>query len=411
MHINELLTYIIHYRNNSTINNIKKVIINFYNCEEILLAKKLLWELCKDRLDLIIVRKSTEQRSSSEANLSDIVDALQKLDNEEAVIPNFVAVNLDRLPDKKPEELNIISVGNKISQLEDKSVNCDNVLSEHTIDLSYLKSLDIEAKIKKIEDQITRLSESPNCKEQESIDNNDGKLNNKTAMIKDKGKNNEISDDEWLTTDEDESNGNYKNNHRNSISDKNIKMMKLINKVYGKSKKIPRKLKVKTTDLKPKGIENGTSTLTTDDELSFPTDDEGFTEYISKNKRKRLISRANKDNLIKGAPLPNRHIFVGRFISGDENSIKKYLYASSVKFESIERISDKYARFNSFKITVPINFLNQILDEKFWPEGIIARIWKDKNGQHDKNDSDRVHPNSSGINSSHFYNSQYRNKI
>ena len=40
MHINELLTYIIHYINNSTINNIKKVIINFYNCEEILLAKK-----------------------------------------------------------------------------------------------------------------------------------------------------------------------------------------------------------------------------------------------------------------------------------------------------------------------------------------------------------------------------------
>ena len=71
--INELLTYAIHYMNSSTINNIKKVIQQFYTEEDILEAKKLLWESCADSLGTYPDRKTTKARNASIANINDIL--------------------------------------------------------------------------------------------------------------------------------------------------------------------------------------------------------------------------------------------------------------------------------------------------------------------------------------------------
>ena len=43
--INELLTYTTYYMNNSNLTNIKKLIANFYNQDDISQAKNLLWKL------------------------------------------------------------------------------------------------------------------------------------------------------------------------------------------------------------------------------------------------------------------------------------------------------------------------------------------------------------------------------
>ena len=40
---NECLTYIDHYRNNSSQDNLKKTVLNFFTGDEILLAKDVLW--------------------------------------------------------------------------------------------------------------------------------------------------------------------------------------------------------------------------------------------------------------------------------------------------------------------------------------------------------------------------------
>ena len=95
------MTYAIYYLNNSTIDHIKKIVINFYNADEILVAKKCLWQLCSRDLEPFVDKKPSDKRSSNEANLVDIFDALLKLDANEK-LPNFVAQNIEKIPDRQP---------------------------------------------------------------------------------------------------------------------------------------------------------------------------------------------------------------------------------------------------------------------------------------------------------------------
>ena len=127
LYINELLTYLSCYLHNSTITNIKKNIVSFYSYEDIIDAKKLLWDIGKDSLGSYTERRTTDRRSCSEASLNDIIDAMQKLDMSDN-LPNFVAKNVQKVPDRQPEELNLMYILSRINFLENKMSNIDNVL-------------------------------------------------------------------------------------------------------------------------------------------------------------------------------------------------------------------------------------------------------------------------------------------
>ena len=117
--INELLSYCIFYMDNSTIANIKKVVISFYTAEEIVAAKKDLWNHCCDKLEAYVERKNSNKRSGSDAHLSDIFDALTKLDCEKAT-PQCLVKNIDRLPKYKAEDINLLSILERLNDLEKK---------------------------------------------------------------------------------------------------------------------------------------------------------------------------------------------------------------------------------------------------------------------------------------------------
>ena len=74
LHVNELLAYVSHYIHNSNISNIKKVVLSFYQAEDIVQSKKLLWNICKEYLDKYTDRRNTDRRTCDEANLDDMID-------------------------------------------------------------------------------------------------------------------------------------------------------------------------------------------------------------------------------------------------------------------------------------------------------------------------------------------------
>ena len=127
VNINELLPYASFYLNNSNVSNIKKLISNFYDEDDVLTAKKLLWKVGGNNLDAYSERKTTNRRTNSEANINDIFEALLKLDGLERM-PTFVAKDLDKLPDRQPEEINLISIVNRISALEKNNKTYEETL-------------------------------------------------------------------------------------------------------------------------------------------------------------------------------------------------------------------------------------------------------------------------------------------
>ena len=136
--INELLTYAIHYIHSSIIDNIKKCINQFYSEDDILEAKKVLWSISNDVLGAMQERKSTKARNASIANINDIFDALMKLDSLDK-LPNAVAKNIDKVPSRQPEELNLLYVVQRVAELERAKEEHNETLTKLAIDILKLK--------------------------------------------------------------------------------------------------------------------------------------------------------------------------------------------------------------------------------------------------------------------------------
>ena len=136
--VNELLTYAIHYIHSSAIDNIKKVVQQFYSEDEILEAKRLLWRISADDLGPLPERKSTKVRNASIANINDIFDSLVKLDVAEK-LPDVSAKNIDKLPNRQPEEMNLLYVVQRIAELEKSNEELQETLTNHAIDILKLK--------------------------------------------------------------------------------------------------------------------------------------------------------------------------------------------------------------------------------------------------------------------------------
>ena len=116
--------------NNSNIMNIKKIASKFYTAEEILEAKKFLWKISGPDLKKYTERRNTEQRSCVEANMNDIIDALTELDAK-SKLPLFVARNVEKIPDRQPEEINLLSIINRVNKLE-------NMMNDYTCTINSL---------------------------------------------------------------------------------------------------------------------------------------------------------------------------------------------------------------------------------------------------------------------------------
>ena len=133
-----------YYINRSCIDKIAKIAISFYEEYEIIEAKKKLRELYQTHLGNFQDRKNSDKRTGAEAHLADIIEALTKLDlvlDKDDEIPVFVAKNIERLPDRQPEELNLLSIVNRLSSVEKNLKAQENILTEHRMELISINTL------------------------------------------------------------------------------------------------------------------------------------------------------------------------------------------------------------------------------------------------------------------------------
>ena len=387
LYINELLSYSSHYINNSNIQNIKKIIVNFYDNDEVLTAKKLLWELKSDFLGPYNERKSTVNRSSSEANLNDIFDGLQTLDTIDQ-IPNFVAKNIDKIPERQPEEINIVSLLNRINKIEKKTTEYKNTLSNHEIDLHYLKSLDIDSKYNELRTLTLKNNSEMHENEKQTTEN----------------------ESDWETVDEIHTKPRCPNTRKRK---KRCNLKNEIEKIIDIARK-KSALSIKQSSSDKVKVNNERVNWTLSPLLSSSStssepriiDNEGFEQSETRIQRRKRMLRENKDNLITGAPPPIKRVYVGRIREGNCDSMKKYLLANKVRIEAIDLISHRDSIYKSFKISLIEPYLTRVLSHDFWPYGVICKEWIDVKNSSPNN---QVKYNNLAFNKpNEYYNSRYR---
>lgn len=120
--LDSVLSYAVHSRLSSSNVCVKIALLQSFSGTQIKRAKHILWTNCTDTLGQPVSRRDTEKtggRSVKEANASDILDALNKLEST-AKMPMIavLASDLHMVPKCLPEELNTISMVDRITRLE-----------------------------------------------------------------------------------------------------------------------------------------------------------------------------------------------------------------------------------------------------------------------------------------------------
>lgn len=146
---NELLTYVTYCVNSSAADNCKAQVEAFYNTNEIICPKRTLWLECSAELNVRYHnRKSTANRTTATAYIKDIFEAITYLDSK-GKVPEVVARDISRLPDRQPDELNMLSVVNRVLKNEKSNDARDEVVTSIQIEV-----LKLQDEIKSLKNQV-----------------------------------------------------------------------------------------------------------------------------------------------------------------------------------------------------------------------------------------------------------------
>ena len=142
--VSEALLYMTHHLNNSSKESIKKVVCEYFHDSEVSYAQRMLWEACKDKLPPVEQRRTTASRSAKEAEDQDVLFALEKLDRDDVEIPKVYAEKLDRIPKFGPEEVDVYSVVERLSEIEKTLKTVKGAVKSHEDTITTLLELQCE---------------------------------------------------------------------------------------------------------------------------------------------------------------------------------------------------------------------------------------------------------------------------
>lgn len=128
---NEVLIYCMHYLESSGLENLKKIMANFYEYDEISEAKDELKGCCEEwpsSFNEIFRRRVTSKaRSGLEKLVEDVMVMTRHLEFEN-LLP-APAIKLNRLPPLMPEELEMCTILKRIKVVENKLLQLDKVVT------------------------------------------------------------------------------------------------------------------------------------------------------------------------------------------------------------------------------------------------------------------------------------------
>ena len=329
----ELLLYSQFYIHRSSVDSICKTICEYYSNTEVIESKKLIWATYGLHLPKIKWRRCLD---ANEKNVKDIIDSLLKLDSL-SIVPVFAAKQLDRLPKHEPDELKLISVIEKLRN--------------------------IEAKLGLVEEGVSL------CRN--DIDGHDERLVRiETVPTK--------SYSAAAT----------------SATAAQICAQSAATRASSEPATLVKQPELTTARVPPKSAPNAAPPSTINEILvdTFSGPPVANDEFeIPSHQARRLrrtnnkLNNATNNNItrakaffgkstnskIKGVPLPGRDFFISR-LSSDTNiaDLKDFLCDECIiDVRDIVLISHPDSKFKSFKVTVCVDDINKLLKEELWPAG------------------------------------------
>ena len=335
MIINSLLGYAIYCNNSSGMDNVKQTMLDFYTEEEITGAKRSLWMDCgQDLKKKYQIRRSTDSRIAAVADINDIMEAIVYLDAN-GKLPDVVVRDIGRLPDRQPEELNMLYVAKKVADIDKSTKIHEEVLTSLKMDVMKLQD---------------------NAKEKCSHVYNGKDNNTNTDSEQENINSSEDNDTSSNTSSEEDTSG------RISLDP--------VPRVEGRRWGPPRRNSKPIIQANQPDQQSNRNPVT---EIN-----NGPKSIIRNNQEQSTPQNVENPRIgLEGAPLPERTVFVSRVNRGDIDSIKNFLEDNNVNVIEIVKKSHSEAKFKSFKIKITLTDLRKVLNNTFWPRGILCNKWRE----------------------------------
>ena len=137
--VKDILFFVSYYMKHGSAghDNIQHVVMSHYEDDDILNAKRLLWQKVRTGvLSKFINRTNSIQRSSKDINCSDIIQAFTDIDKQGYNEITFVGADFSRIPKINPEELHNISVLKRLESLEKNFALIESGTSHNQIQIT-----------------------------------------------------------------------------------------------------------------------------------------------------------------------------------------------------------------------------------------------------------------------------------
>lgn len=373
-----ILAYIHYALQGGTVANVKRAVTGYYTEADIVDAKQVLF----DRCDNVVIgsikhRRDGDNRSRVDAHVEDIVTAMNMLDKG-TTMPTFAipSYQIDTIPKAHPEELNSISVIERLNKLEEKWCKCHELL-----DKSVCHNILLEDRLNKLENTrpsyatITHVSKPQ-----------------KYTMPRPAAQPAAQPAVQPATQTAAQSAVQPAAQPTAQLTGPRLQRADLSLSKEGSQPIAPGHTK---NDSNPRdGLrppEQSNRYAGSMDNLS----ESGASAYQYQNHYRKKLDRQNVRNKrvvmgnsssnvasrgFRGAPEPDRHLFIYRVEkSASEDDISDYLQGQNISFRSVACLSNPDSKFKSFRLTVAVSNYKQLFDDSLWPQGVRVRSYRPPN--------------------------------
>ena len=351
------MTYVVYGLNSGTTSAVKRAVLGHFTDEKVSQAKDILFENCeKEIIGDKKKRVTTSARSNTEANLDDVIAAIQLL-GPKRKLPTFAvsACDMSNMPRSHPEEINNISMADRMNRLEETVEALkglvDRTLTENSQikeELKELKSVHVPLTYT---DKI-KIPPPPSYADKiKTPSSTEGLYYSKPLSVT-------MPSSSVIMTrrcsKSDPSDGS-ENNKGDVSSPSNIKA----------APAVPSSQKQ----------QNPTSAITP----ASQDGKDGWQDAPRRRRKRRVVTGVGSDERITGAPVASRHLFIYRIqhtVSLDD--LTEYLINKHIDVRSLKRISHDDSKYRSFHLETGKEDYKRLLDINMWPSGVCVRTFIDR---------------------------------
>ena len=348
--LNPVLAYSVYGLLNGSAANVRAAVLGYFTADQINEAKDVLWENCDQSvIGTKYLRREGTVTSKVEANVGDIFKALQKLDSEEKMPDIGVSSkDLGNIPQSHPEELNNISLVDRLNTMEKRLTKFQEVL-----DRTVCENMELKDKVDKITPTFASAVSN------NAISSSGGNVieirphllphipvRAASAIVKERD------------------NGGDTRNSNLSIPQSN---QGTNNERSGSTQH----------DYRLQSLHRSGSTHSVQSDLSGYQLQPHQRKYQQRQQRKIVTGNITTSQAFRGAPEPSRELFIQRVSKNTTTEdVKQYVTNKSFTVREICMMSHQDAKYNSFKITVPVSEFTKLFDPDLWPSGVRIRQFR-----------------------------------